>query len=90
MRVEKVIFFCHIYQNPVWSAAIYKRNFWYYIGVSSHMDDEYKWAGVEDPIYFINRFGVCQMLWFNGCCIIENSKIIQVEKYLFRCIKPCK
>lgn len=20
-----------------------------YIGVSSHMDDEYKWAGVEDP-----------------------------------------
>jgi len=49
MRVEKVIFFCHIYQNPVWSAAIYKRNFWYYIGVSSHMDDEYKWAGVEDP-----------------------------------------
>ena len=21
----------------------------YFVGISSHIDDEYKWAGVEDP-----------------------------------------
>lgn len=50
MRVEKVTIFSVTYIVIQFYLLPYVNIFCdIYIGVSSHMDDEYKWAGVEDP-----------------------------------------